>query len=86
MRLAAHGHTRREKPRLFKAGEPLGGVRTGTPQCDAANPSMTLAGILPDSITVQYKEATAIFYELDTVRMGTRTLQLCAGLPHLARP
>ncbi len=47
MRLAAHGHARREKPRLSTTGRPPEGVRTRTPRCDAAKRSMTLAGRAP---------------------------------------
>jgi hypothetical protein len=39
-------------------------------QCDTAKHSMTLAGMLPDGRAVWYEEATAIIYELDTVRKG----------------
>ncbi len=45
---------------------------------------MTLAGILADKLDVRNEEATAILYELNTVRRGTRTIWHRAGLPHLA--
>ncbi len=84
MRLAAHGHARREKPRLSTTGRPPEGARTRTPRCDAAKRSMTLAGILPDGLAVRNEKATATLYEPDMVRRGTRMLRRCAGLPHLA--
>ncbi len=70
MRQTAHGHAGKEKPRLSTTGQALEGVRTCTPQCDAAERIMTLAGIRPDGLAVQNEEATAIFYEPDTVQIG----------------
>jgi hypothetical protein len=75
MRLAAHGHVRRKKPRLSTTRRPPGGARTRTPQCDAAKRSMTLVGILPDGLAIRYEEATAILYEPGSVGRDTQTLR-----------
>jgi hypothetical protein len=53
MRPAADSHSYREQPLLSVAGQGLEGYVDAKTSCNAANCSIALAGMLPDSVAVK---------------------------------